>query len=117
MWVREKIRAEKSLFSFADGSNLRVIAYRPDYIGPTKETASFGQNLMYWFFRPVGAAVKATEIGRAMLVVSARGPRIENGAKINTTSIVRFSDAYGHRHHGARQERSVPLAPMDESVK
>jgi hypothetical protein len=117
MWVREKIRAEKSLFSFADGSNLRVIAYRPDYIGPTKETASFGQNLMYWFFRPVGAAVKATEIGRAMLVVSARGPRIENGTKINTTSIVRFSDAYGRRHHGARQERSVPLAPMDESVK
>ena len=117
MWVREKIRAEKSLFSFADGSNLRVIAYRPDYIGPTKETASFVQNLMYWFFRPVGAAVKATEIGRAMLVVSARGPRIENGTKINTTSIVRFSDAYGRRHHGARQERSVPLAPMDESVK
>jgi hypothetical protein len=117
MWVREKIRAEKSLFSFADGSNLRVIAYRPDYIGPTRETASFVQNLMYWFFRPVGAAVKATEIGRAMLVVSARGPRIENGTKINTTSIVRFSDAYGRRHHGARQKRSVPLAPMDESVK
>ena len=30
MWVREKIRAEKSLFSFADESNLRVIAYRQD---------------------------------------------------------------------------------------
>ena len=117
MWVREKIRAEKSLFSFADGSNLRVIAYRPDYIGPTKETASFGQNLMYWFFRPVGAAVKATEIGRAMLVVSARGPRIENGTTISTSSIVRFSDAYDRRHHGARQELSVPLAPMDESMK
>jgi hypothetical protein len=117
MWVREKIRAEKSLFSFADGSNLRVIAYRPDYIGPTKETASFGQNLMYWFFRPVGAAVKATEIGRAMLVVSARGPRIENGTKISTSSIVRFSDAYGRRHHGARQELSVPLAPLDETYE
>ena len=117
MWVREKIRAEKSLFSFADGSNLRVIAYRPDYIGPTKETASFGQNLMYWFFRPVGAAVKATEIGRAMLVVSARGPRMENGTTISTSSIVRFSDAYDRRHHGAGQELSVPLAPMDESMK
>ena len=117
MWVREKIRAEKSLFSFADGSNLRVIAYRPDYIGPTKETASFGQNLMYWFFRPVGAAVKATEIGRAMLVVSARGPRIENGTKISTSSIVTLSDAYGRRHHGARQELSVPLAPMDETYE
>ena len=117
MWVREKIRAEKSLFSFADGSNLRVIAYRPDYIGPTKEKAHFGQDLMYWFFRPVGAAVKATEIGRAMLVVSARGPRIENGLTISTSSIVRFSDAYDRRHHGARQELSVPLAPMDESMK
>ena len=81
MWVREKIRAEKSLFSFADGSNLRVIAYRPDYIGPTKEKAHFGQDLMYWFFRPVGAAVKATEIGRAMIAVSARGSRIDNGTK------------------------------------
>ena len=94
MWAREKIRAEKSLFSFADGSNLRVIAYRPDYIGPTTEKAHFGQNLMYWFFRPVGAAVKATEIGRAMLAVSARGSQIENGSKISTSSIIRFSDAY-----------------------
>ena len=94
MWAREKIRAEKSLFSFADGSNLRVIAYRPDYIGPTPENAHLGQNLMYWFFRPVGAAVKATEIGRAMLAVSARGSQIENGTKISTSSIIRFSDAY-----------------------
>jgi hypothetical protein len=117
MWVREKIRAEKSLFSFADGSNLRAIAYRPDYIAPTTEKAHFGQNLMYRFFRPVGAAVKATEIGRAMLVVSARGPRIENGTKISTSSIVRFSDAYGRRHHGARQELSVPLAPLDETYE
>ena len=117
MWVREKIRAEKSLFSFSDGSNLRVIAYRPDYIGPTKETASFGQNLMYWFFRPVGAAVKATEIGRAMIAVSARGSRIGNGTKISTSGIIRFSDAYGRWHHGARQALSVPVAPMDESMK
>jgi len=97
MWVREKIRAEKSLFGFADGSNLRVIAYRPDYIRPTKEEASFGQDLLYWFFRPVGAAVKATEIGRAMIEVTARGSNIENGTKISTSDIIRFSDAYGRR--------------------
>ena len=97
MWVREKIRAEKSLFGFADGSNLRVIAYRPDYIGPTKEEANFGQDLIYWFFRPVGAAVKATEIGRAMIEVTARGSSIENGTKISTSGIIRFSDAYGRR--------------------
>jgi len=113
MWVRAKIRAEKSLFSFAEGSSLRVIAYRPDYIGSTRETAHFGQNLMYWFFRPVGAAVKATEIGRAMLAVSARGSQIENGTKISTASIIRFSNGYCRWHHESRPSRSVPLAPED----
>jgi len=97
MWVREKIRAEKSLFGFADGSNLRVIAYRPDYIGPTKEQAHVGQKLIYWFFRPIGAAVKATEIGRAMLEVTARGSSMENGTKISTSGIIRFSNAYDQR--------------------
>lgn len=101
MWVREKIRAEKALFGFAEGSNLRVIAYRPDYIGPTKEVASLVQNLIYGFFRPVGAAVKAVEIGGAMLEVTARGSNIENGTKISTSAIIRFSDAYHRRHHGA----------------
>ena len=113
MWVREKIRAEKSLFSFADGSNLRVIAYRPDYIGSTRETAHFGQKLLYWFFRPVEAAVNATDIGRAMLAVSARGSQIENGTTVNTASIIRFSNDYCRWHHEARQSRSVPLAPAD----
>jgi hypothetical protein len=97
MWAREKVRAEKSLIGFADGSNLRVIAYRPDYIGPTEEEAHLGQDLLYWFFRPVGAAVRATEIGRAMIEVTARGASFENGTKIDTSGIVRFSDAYGRR--------------------
>ena len=117
MWVREKIRAEKSLFSFADGSNLRVIAYRPDYIGSTRETAHFGQNLMYWFFNAVRAAVKATDIGRGMLVVSARGSRIENGTTTSTANIIRFSHAYCWWHHEARQLLSVPLAREDASCE
>ena len=79
MWAREKVRAENTLFEFADGSNLRVIAYRPDYIGPTNEEAHIGQDFLYWFFRPIGAAVKATQIGQAMIEVTARGPQFENG--------------------------------------
>ena len=108
MWVREKIRAEKPLFSVADGLKLRVTAYRPDYIGSTREAVQFGQNLMYWFFRPVGAAVKATEIGRAMLAVSARGSRIENGTSTSTASIIQLSDANCRLRHEARQERTAP---------
>jgi len=97
MWAREKVRAEKTLFSFAEGSNHRVIAYRPDYIGPTSEEAHIGQDLLYWFFAPVGAAVKATQIGQAMIEVTARGAEFENGDKLGTRSIKRYGDAYERR--------------------
>ena len=97
MWAREKVRAEKALFALAEGSPLRVIAYRPDYIGPTREEAHLGQDLLYWFFAPVGAAVKATQIGEAMLEVTARGSQFENGARLSTLGIVRHSDAWRRR--------------------
>jgi len=97
MWAREKVRAEKNLFKFAEGLNLRVIAYRPDYIGPTKEEARIGQNLLYWFFRPVGVAVRARQIGQAMFEVTARGSRFENGDHLGTWNIIRHSDAYEYR--------------------
>ena len=97
MWAREKLRAEKSLFGVAEGSKLRVIAYRPDYIGPTEEEAHIGQDLLYWFFAPVKAAVKAKQIGQAMIEVTARGSEFENGDKVGTWSILRYSDAYEQR--------------------
>lgn len=99
MWAREKVRAEKTLFAFAEGSNLRVIAYRPDYIGPTKEEAHLGQDLLYWFFAPVNSAVRAVQIGQAMIEVSARGREFANGDKLGTWSIIRFSDSYVQRQY------------------
>jgi len=94
MWVRVKVQSEKVLFDFANNTNLRIIAYRPDYIGPTEEEAHLGQTLLYWFFSPVGAAVKATQIGQAMMEVAARGVEFANGDKLSTWRIIRYSDAY-----------------------
>jgi hypothetical protein len=94
MWVRVKIESEKELFTFAENTKIRVIAYRPDYIGPTDEETHIGQTLLYWFFAPVGAAVKATQIGQAMLEVAARGNEFTNGDKLSTWRIIRYSDAY-----------------------
>ena len=96
-WAREKVRAEKELFALAEGTTLRVIAYRPDYIGPTEEEAHLGQELLYWFFAPVRAAVRAQQIGESMLEVTARGDEFNNGDKLGTASILRYSDAYRHR--------------------
>ena len=98
MWAREKVRAEKALFGLAEGTALRVIAYRPDYIGPTEEEAHLGQDMLYGFFAPVGAAVKARQIGEAMLEVAARGAEFENGQKLSTWRIRRYSDAWVDRH-------------------
>ena len=98
MWAREKIRAERTLFKLAEGTKLRVIAYRPDYIGPTDEEAHLGQRILYGFFAPVGAAVKAEQIGKAMIEVTARSDEFANGAKLGTRGIIRHGDAYDRRH-------------------
>jgi hypothetical protein len=96
-WAREKVRAEKELFALAAGTKLKVIAYRPDYIGPTEEEAHLGQELLYWFFAPVRAAVRAQRIGEAMLEVTVRGDEFNNGDKLGTASILRYGDAYRGR--------------------
>jgi hypothetical protein len=98
MWAREKVRAERTLFKLAEGTKLRVIAYRPDYIGPTDEEAHLGQNLLYWFFAPIGAAVRAEQIGKAMIEVTARSREFVNGARLGTRGIIRYGDAYERRH-------------------
>lgn len=103
-WAREKVRAEKELFSLAEDTRLRVIAYRPDYIGPTAEEAHLGQDLLYWFFAPVGVAVRAQQIGEAMLEVTARGDEFKNGDALGTASILRYSDAYRRDNLKADQE-------------
>jgi hypothetical protein len=94
MWARVKVEAESTLFDLARHTRLRVIAYRPDYIRPTAAERHLGQNLLYWFFAPVGAAVEATQIGRAMLEVAARGDEFQNGDKLGTRRIIGYSDAH-----------------------
>jgi hypothetical protein len=98
MWAREKVRAENTLFSLAADTHLRVIAYRPDYIGPTREQAHAGQILLYGFFAPAGSAVRATQIGQAMFEVTARRNEFRTGDRLGTRDIIRYSDAYERRH-------------------
>lgn len=97
MWARVKVQAENTLFDFAKNTNMRVIAYRPDYIGPTEEEANIGQSLLFHFFSPLGAAVKATQIGQAMMEVALRGDQFVNGDKLSTRRIISYSDAYEQR--------------------
>lgn len=97
MWARQKVRAEKSLAALADDRALKVISYRPDYIGPTAEEGHVGQDMLFWFFRPVGVAVRAREVGQAMIEVSVREFAFSNGDRLNTAEIILLSDAYERR--------------------
>ena len=97
MWARVKVEAENALFDFAEGTTMRVIAYRPDYIGPTEEEAHLGQRILYGFFKPLGAALKAEQIGQAMMEATSREDEFANGDKLGTFKIVRYSDAYVDR--------------------
>ncbi len=101
MWARQKYRAEEELIGFADGSRLKVIAYRPDYIGPTAQESHLGQELAYAFFAPVMAAVRAEAIGEAMLETTARGGEFSNGERVSTRRIRLLSEAYRRRQADA----------------
>lgn len=97
LWARQKVRAEKSLTALAHDRALKVIAYRPDYIGPTREEGHIGQDVLFWFFRPVGVAVRAREIGQATIEVSARKAEFDNGDRLDTANTILHSDAYERR--------------------
>ena len=86
MWARVKVEGENTLFDLARDTSLRVIAYRPDYIRPTAAERHLGQNLLYWFFAPLGVAVEARQIGEAMLEVAARGGEFEKRGQARHTA-------------------------------
>jgi hypothetical protein len=94
MWAREKARAESSLFGLADGTNMRVVSYRPAYIVPTEEQANFGHNLMHMLLAPINLALRATLIGEAMLEASATGKQIGNRTILENRDVVNLSNDY-----------------------
>ena len=97
LWAREKARAESSLFDFADGTNMRVISYRPAYIVPTEEQATLGHNALHLIFAPINLALRATLIGEAMLEVSARGNQLQNRTILENRDLMKFSNGYRQR--------------------
>lgn len=96
-WAREKARAERELSESVRDTQIQVISYRPGWIVPASEQASFLQNVFKNILVPVKLAVSSTMIGEAMLEVSARGEQLENGSVINNREILQYANAYAAR--------------------
>lgn len=94
-WAREKARAERTLATLANGTGLRVVSYRP---GGILRTGARDR----WYLaplrllKPLGRAIEPTEIGAAMLEVTARGSQTA-GAILENGDLLRYSRAYHAR--------------------
>ena len=96
-WAREKARAEQALFDLADGTNIRVISYRPAAVVHSTELAGFGDKVIEFVFEPFKMAIRSTVIGRAMLEVSARGDQLPHGTILENRDIRSYGAGYAGR--------------------
>ncbi len=97
-WARAKARAERELFAAAEGSAIRVIAYRPTYVVPSKLRAGWAQGAAHTVLSPFDLATRSTDIGRAMLEVTARGSvELPNGTVLENKDLLEYTAAYRGR--------------------
>ena len=96
-WAREKGRTEREMAELAEGTGLRTFSYRSAFVRPTSEQANLGHRILEGLLRPGGLVVTATELGQAMLEISARTAELANGSLIDNVDTIAYARAYGER--------------------
>lgn len=94
-WAREKGRAERELAALAENTALRTFSYRSAFIRPTSEQANVLHYLLELLLRPGRMVITATELGQAMLVISARTGELANGTLIDNADSLAYAKLYG----------------------
>lgn len=93
-WAREKGRAEQTLASMAQGTGLRTFAYRSAFVRPTSENANALHYLGEILLKPGSLVITATELGQAMLEISARTQELPNGTIVDNEDSIAYARAY-----------------------
>lgn len=93
-WAREKGRAEQELAALAEDTALRTFSYRSAFVRPTSEQANVLHHLLELLLRPGRLVITATELGQAMLVISARTRELENGTLIDNADSLAYAKLY-----------------------
>jgi uncharacterized protein YbjT (DUF2867 family) len=97
-WAREKGRAERQLAQLAAGTELRTFGYRSAFVRPTSEQANAAHYFLETLLRPGNLVISATELGQAMLEISARTQELENGTVIDNADSIAFARVYLAEH-------------------
>ncbi|TXS96048.1 hypothetical protein FV139_00635 [Parahaliea maris] len=99
-WARDKGRAERLVAEMAEGTGLRSFGHRSAWIRPTAENAHWGIYLLERLLRPGHLVIRGTDLGRAMLEISARPGELANGTLIDNRDALEYAAAY--RQHAGR---------------
>lgn len=91
-WAREKARAEQEVNAKLQGTPIRAVHYRPTYVTPAVDDGS--PPFSYTLLHPIGGATESTDIGRAMLEVTARGAEaLPHGTVLENLELLRYAAA------------------------
>ncbi len=90
-WAQDKGRAERLVSEMAEGTGLRTFGHRSGYVRPTSEQASAGAYLLETLLKPGGLVISGTELGNAMLEISARTEELPNGAVIDNADAIAYA--------------------------
>jgi len=93
-WARDKGRAERRIAELAQGSGLRTFGHRSGWIRPASEDERPAMAALALLVSPGHLVIKGTDLGRAMLEISARVNELGNGAVIDNRDALKYAAAY-----------------------
>ncbi len=96
-WAQAKGRAERRVAAMAEGTGLRTFGHRSGWVRPTAENAHLGVYLLEPLLKPGHLVIRAVDLGRAMLEISARTGELPNGALIDNRDALAYAAAYRRR--------------------
>lgn len=93
-WAQDKGRAERRVAAMAEGTGLRTFGHRSAWIRPTDDNANLLIYLAEPLLMPGFMVIRGTDLGNAMLEISARTGELPNGALIDNKDAIDYADAY-----------------------
>jgi hypothetical protein len=90
-WAREKGRAEQEVAELARGTGLRTFAYHSAFVRPSSEQANILHRILAVLLQPGKLVITATELGKAMLEISARTAELPNGSIIDNADSIAYA--------------------------
>lgn len=97
-WAQDKGRAERLVAELAEGTGLRTFGHRSGYIRPAAERAGWGAYLLEALCKPGNLVIAGTDLGGAMLEISARTEELPNGTVIDNADAIAYASLYRASH-------------------